>query len=151
MDFQQDKGIELEAIFKPNSKWNFNGSYTYLTGVIQQTRNGKDTSYFNLIRRPKNAITAMVGYQVTNKFYISATFQSFGNRTDLFFAPPTYKSTEVDLKAYALLNVYAEYKLCKNRINLFADVKNLTNSSYTEVYGFNTLGTNINAGIRFKL
>ncbi|MGE5106884.1 MAG: hypothetical protein ACM3H8_05035, partial [Sphingobacteriales bacterium] len=61
-----------------------------------------------------------------------------------------YTAETVNLKAYALLDIYAEYKLRHNKLKVFADAKNITNSKYTEVYGYNTTGFNINAGISFK-
>jgi len=53
------------------------------------------------------------------------------------------------LKSYMLWDVYAEYGLLKNKLKLFADLRNITGSKYTEISGFNTLGFNGNGGIRF--
>jgi vitamin B12 transporter len=55
------------------------------------------------------------------------------------------------LKAYTLLNAYAEYKLFGNRLRLFVDAKNITDTKYTEVYGYSTMGFNINGGFRINL
>jgi vitamin B12 transporter len=56
------------------------------------------------------------------------------------------------LDAYLLWNAYAEYKLLKNDLVIFADAKNLTNKKdYTEVYGYNVQGFTFNGGVRFKL
>jgi vitamin B12 transporter len=57
----------------------------------------------------------------------------------------------VDLGAYALWNAYAEYKLLNNRIRIFADLKNITNTKFQEIYGYGTLGTNITAGLAVRL
>lgn len=151
IDKQKDKGAELEAIFTPDNKWTIKASYTYVTGNIHQTRNGKDTSYYNLIRRPKSTIVASIGYQATKQLYISFSTQNLGQRTDLYFGPPAYVGTPVTLKAYTLLNAYAEYKLSGNRLRLFVDAKNITDTKYTEVYGYSTMGFNINGGFRINL
>jgi hypothetical protein len=37
----------------------------------------------------------------------------------------------------------------KNKLKLFADLRNITGSRYTEISGFNTLGFNGYGGIRF--
>ncbi len=151
VDEQKDKGIELEARLMPDNKWNIRASYTYVTGSIQQTRNNKDTNYYNLIRRPKNAFSVTVSYEATKHFYVSIGVQNIGKRTDLFFQQlPPYGTEQINLKSYALINAYAEYKFLLGRLRFFIDAKNLTDTHYTEVYGYNTLGLNINGGINFR-
>jgi vitamin B12 transporter len=151
IDRQKDKGLELEAVVTPFDRFTIKAAYTYVTGSIEQTRNGKDTSYYNLIRRPKNTFVATVGYQATPKLYVAVSAQSLGKRNDLYFGPPTYAATPVSLKAYTLLNLYAEYKVMNNRVRLFADAKNITDAKYTEVYGYATTGINVNGGFRINL
>ena len=151
IDRQKDKGLELEAVVTPVDRFTIKASYTYVTGSIAQTRNGKDTSYYNLIRRPKNTLVATVGYQVTPAIYVAVSAQSLGKRNDLFFGPPTWVGTPVSLKAYTLLNLYAEYKIWDNKIRLFADAKNITDTKYTEVYGYATPGINVAGGFRINL
>lgn len=151
IDKQHDKGFEIETNITPIEPLAIKLSYTFVEGNIAQTRNGKDTSYYNLIRRPKHTINATVGYQVTKQFFVSVSAQRLSKRTDLFFEPtPPYGIQQVKLKAYTLLNVYAEYQLLKSKLRLFADVKNLTDANYTEVYGYSTQGFNSNAGFRFN-
>jgi vitamin B12 transporter len=151
VDKQKDKGFELEAALTPTDKWTVKASYMYVTGDIHQTRNGKDTSFYNLLRRPKHTITGTVGYQATKQLYLALTAQSLGKRNDLFFDPNTFASSTVDLKAYTLLNAYAEYKLADGKLRLFADAKNITDAKYTEVYGYNAPGFTINGGFRINL
>ena len=55
----------------------------------------------------------------------------------------------VILNSYMLLDVYSEYSLYRNRIKLFVDFRNVTNSKFTEVSGFNTVGFNAYSGVRF--
>ncbi|HUP12232.1 MAG TPA: hypothetical protein VM187_08480, partial [Niastella sp.] len=143
--------VELEASVKPNNKLTVKASYMYVTGDLHQTRSGKDTSFYNLVRRPKHTITGTVGYQATKQLYISLSAQSLGKRTDLYFDPFTFASSQVNLKAYTLVSAYAEYKLPGNKLRLFADAKNLTDTDYTEVYGYNAPGININGGFRINL
>ncbi len=151
IDRQKDKGVELEARYTPNDKWNIRASYAYVTGDLSQSRGGKDTSFYNLIRRPKNTVTASIGYQLTTQFFVRLTAQCLGKRTDLFFDPVSFAASQVNLSAYTLLNFYAEYKLLKNKFDLFIDAKNLTDEKFMEVYGFQTMGMNATAGFRFNL
>lgn len=151
IDKQKDKGAELEAMFTPDDKFTVKASYMYVTGDIHQSRNGKDTSYYNLLRRPKSTITGTLGYQATKQLYVAVSAQSLGKRNDLYFDPFTYASSPVALKAYTLFNAYAEYKLLDSKLRLFIDAKNITDKKYTEVYGYNTPGFNVNGGFRINL
>jgi len=93
-----------------------------------------------------------VYYQITKQLFISASTQFIGKRTDNYFDPNTFTSSEVELKSYALLNAYAEYKFLKSRINLFVDAKNIGNkTNFYEVYGYSVQGINVTGGVRFRL
>ncbi len=151
IDEQKDKGAELEAAFNPDDKWSVKVAYNYVTGNLHQSRDGKDTSFYNLLRRPKHAVLASVGYQVTKQLFVSVSGQSIGNRSDLYFAPPTYVGKQVNLDSYIILNAYAEYKFFENTLRLFVDAKNLTDKGFTEVYGYRTMGLNVTGGFRFNL
>jgi vitamin B12 transporter len=48
-------------------------------------------------------------------------------------------------------NAYTEYSLLKNKLKVFAQVNNILDAEYYEVYGFTVLGTNFTGGFRFKL
>ena len=150
-DKQHDKGFEIEPSFFITKNLTVRTSYAFVDGNVTTKTGSKDTTYYNLIRRPKHSVGINIGLQATSNLYISANLKTYSKRTDLFFDPNTYEQSTVELKSYALLDIYAEYKFMDGKLKLFADTKNITNSKYTEVYGFNTLGFNINAGISFKL
>ena len=150
-DKQHDKGFEIEPSFLINKNLTIRTFYAFVDGEVTTSKSGKDTTYFNLLRRPKHSIGFNIGYQVLQTLFISANLKTFSRRTDLFFDPITYQASIVELDPYALVNIYAEYNLQKGKLKLFADAKNITGTKFTEVYGFNTPGFNINAGISFKL
>ena len=151
LDKQHDKGFEIEPAFFINKQLTIRTSYAFVDGKGTTNTGVKDTTYFNLIRRPKHSVSINIGYQATKDLFVSANLKTFSKRTDLFFDPVTFDASTVELKSFALLDIYAEYKLMNGKLKFFADAKNITNSKYTEVYGFNTLGFNINAGLSFKL
>jgi len=71
-DKQKDQGLELEANWKPSDKWNITANYSFVDGKIETlTGAGKDTSFYNLYRRPKNMLNATVGYQANKKLFSS--------------------------------------------------------------------------------
>lgn len=149
-DKQKDHGIELEGEWSLADKLKAKLLYAYVDGEITTTAAGKDTSYFNLYRRPKSQLTASVGSQLTKALYISLQGNAIGKNTDVTFPPPTYAQQEVTLESYILLNFYAEYALVKNRLRLFTDLRNLTDAHYQEIYGYSTPGFNAYGGIRFN-
>jgi vitamin B12 transporter len=148
-DKQKDYGLEMEGAVKLKSNTNIRFVYSYVNGNIT-TKNGEnDTSYFNLIRRPKHNLNVFAEHQINKKIYVSGTVNYVGKRTDITYNS-SFEQVELVLKSYMLVNAYAEYALGKNKIKLFFDVRNLLNTKYTEVYGFNTMGTNVTGGIRFS-
>ncbi len=148
-DKQKDHGFELEASYKINMKTTLKAFYTYVTGEITTQINGKDTSYNNLLRRPKSSIGINLASQLHKNFFASTNLMYAGKRKDAYFDNNTFATVNASLKSYLLWDIYAEYSLLKNKLKLFADLRNITNSKYTEISGFNTLGINGNGGVRF--
>ena len=149
-DKQKDHGAELELNFIPVKNISLKAFYSFVDGEITTNKNGKDTTYFNLIRRPKHSAGINAGVAVTEKIYVSANLSWFGKRDDAYFDAMTFQTINVTLKSYLLLDVYAEYSFCKNRIKLFTTLRNITGSKYQEIAGFNTLGFNGYGGVRFN-
>lgn len=149
-DEQKDRGWELDAKWKPNTKLDLKVFYAFVDGEITTKKSGKDTTYFNLYRRPKSRLNVNVGSQLTKKLYASLQTQVVGKAIDLRFDPITFAASDVKLDSYVLLNFYTEYSFPKNKLKLFADIRNLTDVKYTEVFGYNTPGLNAYGGLRFN-
>jgi vitamin B12 transporter len=149
-DKQKDHGVEVEANSKLSDKLQLKAMYSYVTGKITTKQNGKDTTYFNLLRRPKTTFNFFVGSQLTKAFYANLQFNLVGERKDVYFAPPTYVQQDITLKNYTLLNFYAEYALLNNHLKIFADLRNILDKEYSDIYGYNTAGFNAYGGIRFN-
>jgi vitamin B12 transporter len=147
-DKQKDHGGELELFFQPTKKISLKAFYSYVDGKITTKQNGKDTSYFNLIRRPKHSAGLNAGINVTDKLFVSGNLNWFGERKDAYFDATIFQVVNVTLDSYLVLDVYAEYSLYKNKIKIFADLRNITNTKYNEIAGFNTLHFNGYGGIR---
>jgi vitamin B12 transporter len=149
-DKQHDYGAEAELNYEITSQFNLKLTYDYVDGKITQKLNSKDTSYYNLVRRPKNNIHAFLQFH-RNNLTASTSFQLTGERIDTYYDPATFIPRQVDLKSYALINLYAAYSFYKNKLDVFVDAKNLTdNTDYYEVYGFGVTGFNLTGGIRFQ-
>ncbi len=121
-DKQHDYGAELEAGYVVTNHLTIKVNYAYVDGKITQKVSGKDTTFHNLIRRPKHNVHFFAGYKVNKNLFISSSLQITGKRTDNNFM--TFPATQVDLKAYALWNLYADYNFLK-KLSFFVDAKNL--------------------------
>jgi len=152
-DKQHDEGFETEWNYQLSEKLSVKASYAFVTGKTTQKTGNKDTTFNNLIRRPKHTVNAYLGYQVNKQFFASTSVQVFSKRDDIFYNPANFYSPEPKvLDGYALWNAYADYSFLNNRIKLFVDLKNLLNKEdYYEVYGFNVQGFNVTGGIRFMI
>jgi vitamin B12 transporter len=152
LDEQDDHGLEIEPAIQINNDLQVKLYYSYVDGeVTTKTGGGKDTSFHNLVRRPKHSFGATINYQVTKQFFISTNIYSYGKRDDLFFDNVTYEQLPATLKAYTIWNAYAQYSLLKYRVKLFVDVKNITGAKYQEVYGYGTQKFNAAAGLSVRL
>ena len=149
-DKQKDHGVELELSFKPTKNISLKAFYSFVDGKVTTVQNGKDTTYFNLIRRPKHSIGVNAGVRVTEKLFVSSNLSWFDKRKDAYFDATTFQTVNVVLDSYILLDVYAEYAFCKNKLKVFADLRNISDSKYSETAGFNTLGFNGYGGVRFN-
>ena len=150
-DRQDDHGFELEPTIRINDDIMIRLFYAFVDGEVTTKLNGKDTSYFNLVRRPKHRMGANIGYQLNSNLFVSTNLGYAGKRDDLYFNPVTFNNDAVSLDSYTLWDAYAEYSLIKKKLNLFAEVNNILDTDYYEVYGFTTLGCNFTAGVRIKL
>ncbi|TVR33187.1 MAG: TonB-dependent receptor [Balneolaceae bacterium] len=149
-DRQDDYGIELTADWIVNSRITTGAWYNFVDGEITTVDAlGDEVTQSNLIRRPRHSFGVQAGVRITDKLYIRADGEYNGERSDLFFNPENnFAQEDITLDAYTLVNLYAEYRVIDNRVALFGDVKNLFNTDFTEVYGFNTMGTSVKAGVR---
>ncbi|WP_316836905.1 TonB-dependent receptor plug domain-containing protein [Pedobacter nutrimenti] len=141
---QKAKGVEVEPAVQIGVL-HFKGYYAYVEGTEFNFVTNAVSDY--LLRRPKNIVGVNAGVQATTALYVSANFKYNGKRQDGDFT--NYKV--VDLASYKLLDFYAEYAVAKNRVKFFADLKNILNEKYTEFYGYNSMGFNMNAGISFNI
>ena len=150
-DKQKENGLELEAAYTGVKNLSLKGFFNFVDGNIStKTGAGKDTTFFNLLRRPKTSFGLNIGYQVTKQLYVSTNIAAFGKREDAYFDNTTFTTKYVTLQNYALLNLYTQFSFNKNKVTVFVDVRNILDSGYIEVSGYNALGTTFFGGVRFN-
>jgi vitamin B12 transporter len=145
-DEQNDHGLELEAATVLMNKLTLSANYTYIDGQItSRLASGKDTSFFNLYRRPQHTINFTAAYQLCPKATVGAHVRSVGK-----FFEPKFGAAPIEMKGYYTLDFYGEYKPCE-KLRLFADFQNITDQRYFDLRGFNSRRFNWSAGIALNL
>lgn len=147
-DKQKDHGLELEATVRPTDKWKITANFALVDGNIETVSGstGKDTSFYNLYRRPKHIINTTFGYQATKKLYVNMGFRVVGKAFDQYFNNNTFSTDLVQLKSYHNLDLHISY-VASSLVKVFADLRNITNQQYAETYGYNSRKFNFMAGI----
>lgn len=143
---QTNYGVEVEAT------WNirpiqFRANYAFTDGRTTGSYDGtgrllgKDSSYFNLYRIPRHALNWQASFQ-KNQWTIQLSGRIASAREEFIFG-----ATPITMKGYATIDFYSEYRTKKKGLRLFADLRNLTNTRYEEIRGYNARGFTVNAGI----
>lgn len=147
---QQNSGLEAE-IFHQKGKLTVNANYTYTTGKIETTYSesgsdlGTQRKYENLYRVPEHGVNLLLNYNVNNKLSLGSVFKYTGERYE-----PVYLSNPVLLDDYATLDLSAAYRL-NTKVRFFADLKNITNTRYFDLLGYNNRRFNVMAGFNIQL
>lgn len=97
------------------------------------------------VRIPEHKANASLGLQLNEHFFIAADYQFNGARDDRFFNPENFMNEPVTLKAYSLFGLSTNYRI-NEQIQLFAEVSNIFNASYEEIYRYQTRGRNLRVG-----
>jgi vitamin B12 transporter len=142
---QKAKGFEVEprVIYKA---FTATGFYAYVEGTEFNFVNNQIEN--TLFRRPKHTFGLNLGVQATKNLYVSSNFKYLGKRSDgdFDFTNPHV----VTMPAFNLVDLYAEYKILKSQLKVFVDLKNILDEQYTEYYGYQSMGFNMNAGLSFN-
>ena len=142
-DKQKVKGLELEASVN-FGKVQLTANYVNLDGKIETNNGTKDTSFFNLYRRPRQTMNVNVGIVLCKNWNMNVGIQSISKRYE-----PVYNSAPIEMPAYYVWNLYSTYSITKN-IKAFIDLKNITDEKYSEVRGYNSRRFNFMAGVNLS-
>ncbi|HET7896583.1 MAG TPA: TonB-dependent receptor, partial [Flavisolibacter sp.] len=149
-DKQRDYGLEVDGQYSFSDRIQLRAFYSYVDGKITTKQGGKDTTYFNLLRRPKSVLNLSLSTQITKALSASLNVNAIGESKDVYFDPTTFASQAITLDAYTLVNVYAEYGILQNRLKVFVDLRNVLDQKYSDIYGYNTARFNAYGGVRFR-
>ena len=133
-------GLELVAQIKviKDMNLNLNGTYTTLD---------EDLS----LRIPEIKVNTRLDYALSELMQISLSYQYNDEREDLVFNNETFENDSVTLDSYGLLDFYISHKIINNKMTVFANLTNIFNEDYQELFGFTTKGRGFNLGFNLML
>ena len=133
-------GLELIGNYKFSNKINlsFNAAYT----KVDENLN---------LRIPEIKAHARLDFKLDKKTDMSIAYQYNDERHDSYFNNLTFMNESVTLQNYSLLDLYINRKVLKNKMTVFANVANIFNEDYQELFGFSTRGRNVNIGFNLSL
>ncbi len=150
---KKDHGMELEASYT-FGKWDMHANYTYLKGNVTTANyvynsstwlyeKKGDTTYSHLFRVPASTFNAHIGIQASKKLYISISQKIAGKRFE-----PIYGASPVEMKAFQTTDLFLQYSVNRS-LKIYGSLRNLFNTQYQEIWGYNTMGRNVVLGVRF--
>lgn len=133
-------GLEFVAQAKLTKGLNLNLNVTY-------TKVDEDLS----LRIPEIKVNTRLDYQLCDATLMSLSYQYNDEREDSVYNSTTFMNDIVNLESYGLLDFYVSHKILNNKMTLFANVTNIFNEEYQELFGFATRGRGVNLGFRLNL
>ncbi|MGM5470928.1 TonB-dependent receptor plug domain-containing protein [Flavobacteriaceae bacterium LMO-SS05] len=133
-------GVELTTSYKFSDQVSLNANATYTK--VEESLN---------LRIPKFKVNTHLDYHITEDLFLSLIYQFNDDRKDVVFNNSTFMNDEVILKNYSLFDAYLSHSILKNKMTVFANVTNILNEDYQELFGYSTKGRNITIGFNLKL
>ena len=136
-------GHETLVRLRPAQDLNVNLGYTFTKSYDGSTCSNLGNTTCNEpmnVRVPVHSFSSSIVKKFDKNFTASAQYKYVGERRDYGGSDNNFKSVMLD--EYTLINLSADYKLNDYKINF--SVKNLLDESYSEAWGYNTPGRNLN-------
>lgn len=133
-------GLEFVANVSVVKNLNINTNVTYT--VVNENLG---------LRIPELKINARLDYQLCDKTTLGLSYQFNDDRNDVFFDNTTFESVTVNLEPFIITDFYVSHKILKDKMTVFANVTNIFNEEYQELFGFETRGRGFNLGFNLNL
>ena len=133
-------GIEFTGNYNITKGLNLNANLTY-TSVPDDLD----------LRIPELKINAKLNYKLGDATLFSLAYQFNDDRNDLVFNNATFENDTVILESYSLFDLYISHSLLNNKLMVFANLNNILNEEYQELFGYSTLGRNVSVGLNLTL
>tara|TARA_R100001369_G_scaffold1243_4_gene4246 strand:+ start:1295 stop:3199 length:1905 start_codon:yes stop_codon:yes gene_type:complete len=103
------------------------------------------------LRIPEIIVNTRLDYKVFQSTQMSLSYQYNGDRQDVVFNNATFANDAVTLDSYGLLDFYISHKILNSKMTVFANVTNIFNEDFQELFGFATRGRGVNLGFNLNL
>jgi vitamin B12 transporter len=141
-------GAEVELQARLNSKLSWNTSYTYTSTQILEAPPGTSAPFAAgdpLLRRPRHSAASLLSY-LGKRWGANLGGSFVGRREDSDFF-----GFNIDhAPGYVLVNAGGWYAV-NSRMTAYVNLENILDKQYNEVVGYPALGTNVRAGMRFRI
>lgn len=138
------RGVEASAEVRPAAGLRISANYTWLDARERRTGAGRASTE---PRRPRHSAN-VAGDWTAGKLVLGASLSYVGKRRDSDFDP--FPALPVTLDDYVLANLRVGYRL-SDSLEFFGRVENAADSDYREVFGYNSQGRSVHAGLRVRL
>jgi vitamin B12 transporter len=140
-------GVEYETSASITKQLSVRANFSFLSMAdsTQSRVSFKDTGYVYGLRRPGINANISLNYDI-EKLSLSLSGKYVSSRNDI----GGFKRADVALAAYFLLNAYGEFRF-NTKVKIFVDTQNLTNQTFFDLRGFNSIPFMINSGISINL
>lgn len=136
-DKQNDYGFELESNIAIGKIGSWINNVTYVDG----TGTDGTAKVKNLYRRPNFSFNSTLTVEPLTGLVIMPSFRFVGTRVK-----GQYDAGPDLMPQYYTLDFYTSYKITKE-INVYADLRNITNQTYFDVVGYNSRKSNFMFGL----
>ncbi|MEL6811955.1 MAG: TonB-dependent receptor [Bacteroidota bacterium] len=130
-------GVEVE-IFK---------KFGNLSAAANYTNTQADERF--ALRIPEHKANVRLGYDLKENTYFGLSYNYTSERQDVFFNPTTFESEMVTLESFGLLNLDVSHQI-NDTIKVFANLSNILDEEYEELFRFQTRGRNFRLGVNLN-
>ncbi len=137
---QHDYGFEIESNMRMGNIANWVSNFSFVTG--EGTDQGVKTN--NLYRRPDFIVNSRLNLQPIPQLTLAPSFKYVGSRLK-----GLYDIGPDPMAPYYTLGFFAGWQFPHARI--YADLQNITNQQYFDIYGYNSKRFNMMVGVNVTL
>lgn len=138
------KGVEASATFDLAENLSFGGAYTY----TDSTEDDPSGAEVRELRRPRHSGSLNAAYRfLDERASLTLVADYTGSSLDRFFPPFPAPPEIVELDSFWLLDLTASYDINRHT-TAYLRANNLLDEDYEQVYGYQTPGRSVHAGVR---
>lgn len=147
LEEQNNDGLEVDGnlSFK---KISLSANYTFLDGKISDDLKSNAKEINTFLRRPNHNLNLTLAYSFSSKLKGSVSAQHLSKRNDLYYNSDTFANLAVILDDFTQIHTNWNYKI-NDAVGVFLNIQNLTNKSFTEVYGYSSRPFTALIGLNF--